>query len=248
MHDERVNEHTSVEEGQLVMPFYIICDVSYSMSHDMNDLNDGLERLHRAIVAQPVADDVAQICIMSFSTTAKVLMPLAQMSEVSLPRLSVEGSTNYGAAFRELAHTIERDRAKLKTQGYKIYRPCAFFLTDGEPTDRDWHQTFSSTLTYDRQTGHGMKAHPIFVPFGFRDASEKVLRQLAYPPERGKWYLAKNTTVEQALAGILDIIMKTVVASARTATSGQPALTQQAPASGSGIVQGDSSYDPDYVD
>ena len=84
-------------------------------------------------------------------------------------------------------------------------------------------------------------------PFGFRDATEKVLRQLAYPPERGKWYLAKNTSVEQALAGILDIIMKTVVASARTATSGQPALTQQAPANGSGIVQGNSSYDPDYV-
>jgi len=248
MHDERVREHSSIEEGQLVMPFYIICDVSYSMSGDMKDLNDGLERLHRAIVAQPVADDVAQICIMSFSTTAKVLMPLGQMSEVSVPRLSVEGSTNYGAAFRELAHTIERDRAALKTQGFKIYRPCAFFLTDGEPTDSDWHQTFTSTLTYDRQTGQGMKSHPIFVPFGFRDAQERVLRQLAYPPERGKWYLAKNTSVEQALAGILDIIMKTVVASARTATSGQPTLTQQAPASGSGIVQGSSSYDPDYVD
>ena len=146
MQDERVHEHTSVEEGQLVMPFYIICDVSYSMSRDMKDLNDGLERLHRAIVGQPVADDVAQICIMSFSTTAKVLMPLGQMSEGSLPRLTVEGSTNYGAAFRELAHTIERDRAALRSQGFKIYRPCAFFLTDGEPTDRDWHQTFTSTL------------------------------------------------------------------------------------------------------
>ena len=149
MHDERVHERSSIEEGQLVMPFYIICDVSYSMSGDMKDLNDGLERLHRAIVAQPVADDVAQICIMSFSTTAKVLMPLGQMSEVSVPTLSVEGSTNYGAAFRELAHTIERDRTALKAQGFKIYRPCAFFLTDGEPTDSDWHQTFKDTLTYE---------------------------------------------------------------------------------------------------
>jgi uncharacterized protein YegL len=248
MHDERVHERSSIEEGQLVMPFYIICDVSYSMSGDMKDLNDGLERLHRAIVAQPVADDVAQLCILSFSTTAKVLMSLGQMSEVSVPVLSVEGSTNYGAAFRELAQTIERDRAALKTKGFKIYRPCAFFLTDGEPTDSDWYQTFKDILTYDRATGQGMKAHPIFVPFGFRDAKERVLRQLAYPPERGKWYLASNTSVEQALAGILDIIMKTVVASARTANSAKPALTQQAPPSGSGIVQGDSGYDPDYVD
>ena len=248
MDDERVTEHRQVEPGQLVMPFYLICDVSYSMTPSMTDLNEGLKRLHQAIVRQPIVDDVAQICIMSFSDAARVLMPLSQMSEATVPTLSVEGGTYYNAAFRELAQTIEFDRTNLKSQGYKIYRPCAFFLTDGAPLDRDWHEVFKNTLTYDRQTGQGMKAHPIFVPFGFRDAPEKVLRQLAYPPERGKWYLAGKTSVEQALEGILDIIMKTVVTSARTATSGQPTVSQQAPAPGSGIIQGDSDYDPDYVD
>jgi uncharacterized protein YegL len=245
--DGLINERTRAEQGQLVMPFYLICDVSYSMSGDMVALNDGVERLRRAIVTQPAVDDVAQICIMSFSDTAKVVMPLGRMSEQSVPKLSVEGGTVYGAAFRQLAQSVAQDSAELKKQGYKVYRPCAFFLTDGEPNDRDWHQTFTSTLTYDRQTGQGMKSHPIFVPFGFRDAPESVLRQLAYPRERGKWYHAKNTTVEQALAGILDIIMQTVVTAGRTASAGQPALTQQPPAPGSGIQQGDSDYDPDYL-
>jgi uncharacterized protein YegL len=248
MNDEHVPEQKGVEEGQLVMPFYLICDVSYSMAGDMADLNAGLKRLHKAIVAQPVVDDVAQICIMSFSDQAKVLMPLAQMSEAAVPTLSVEGGTEYGAAFRELAKTIERDRAALKAEGYKIYRPCAFFLTDGAPNDRSWHQTFTSTLTYDRHTGQGMKSHPIFVPFGFRDAPESVMKQLAYPPEKAKWYLARKHDVEEALTGMLDVIMKTVVTSARTARSGQPAVTQQAPAPGSNITQGNSAYDPDYVD
>jgi uncharacterized protein YegL len=248
MNDEQVTERSTPEEGQLVMPFYLICDVSYSMSGDMTDLNAGLERLRRAIVTQPVVDDVAQICVMSFSDQAKVLLPLGQLSEAALPKLSVEGGTNYGSAFRELAAAIGRDRAALKAAGYRIYRPCAFFLTDGAPTDRGWHQTFTSTLTYDQSTGQGMKSHPVFVPFGFRNAPERVMQQLAYPPEKSKYYLARTHSIEDALAGILDTIMKTVVASARTATSSQPAVTQQAPAAGSGITQGSSAYDPDFVD
>jgi uncharacterized protein YegL len=248
MNSERdIRERTNAEQGQLVMPFYLICDVSYSMTGDMAALNDGVGRLRRAVVAEPVVDDVAQICIMTFSDSPKVILPLGQMSESGVPTLTVEGGTNYGEAFRVLARTIEQDSASLKGQGYKVYRPCAFFLTDGEPNDHDWHQTFTSTLTYDRQTSRGMKGHPIFVPFGFRDAPEGVLKQLAYPRERGKWYHTKNTTVEQALAGILDIIMRTVVTSGRTAGAGQPAVTQQSPAPGSGIVQGDSEYDPNYV-
>jgi uncharacterized protein YegL len=247
MTEETVRERADVEQGQLVMPFYLICDVSGSMSRDMQALNDGVRRLRRAIVAEPVVDDVAQVCVMSFSDSAKVVLPMGQMSEQEVPELHVEGGTNYGAAFRALAQAIGHDTSKLTADGYKVYRPCAFFLTDGLPGDRDWHQTFTDTLTYDRQTGRGMKAHPIFVPFGFRQASEDVLRQLAYPKDRGKWYHTKTTDVDQALKGILEIIMNTVVTSGHTAGAGQPAITQQPPSPGSGIQQGDSDYDPDYV-
>ena len=57
--------------------------------------------------------------------------------------------------------------------------PCVFFLTDDLRTDRDRRQTFTRTLTYDLQTGSRMKEYPIFMPLGFRDASEEILRQLA---------------------------------------------------------------------
>jgi uncharacterized protein YegL len=247
MSEERVQERDSTEQGQLVMPFYLICDVSFSMYREMPALNDGVKRLRRAIVAEPVVDDVAQICIMTFSDDAKVVVPMGPMSESEVPPLTAENGTNYGAAFHALAQTIERDRANLKEQGYKVYRPCAFFLTDGLPNDGDWHQTFTSTLTYDRQTGKGMKAHPIFVPFGFRDARDDVLKQLAYPPDRGKWYHTKSTSIEEVLREILIIIMKTVVTSGQSVATGQPTLAQQKPEPGSAIVQGDSEYDPDYV-
>jgi uncharacterized protein YegL len=160
MGGERVRgyEYEGVGQGQIVMPFYLILDVSYSMINDMAELNDSLQRLRRAIIAEPLVDDVAHICVMTFSDTAKVVMPLGQMSEQAVPALDVEGGTNYGAAFRELAHVIPADAAALRAAGDKIFRPCAFFLTDGEPNDSDWWETFKDTLTYNRTTGAGMKS------------------------------------------------------------------------------------------
>jgi uncharacterized protein YegL len=232
-------EYAAAEPGQLVMPFYLLCDVSFSMSDDMPALNEGIQRLRRAIVSEPAVDDVAHIGILTFADKAKVVMPLGQMSEHGVPALSAAGGTDYGAAFRVLAQTITQDTANLKAQGYKVYRPCAFFLSDGAPLDRDWEETFRATLTYDAGTGVGMKGHPIFIPYGFRDAPEKVLRKLAYPMGRAKWYHCKSADIEDALKGILDNIMNTVITSGSSASSGQPALVQQAPAADSGIAWGD---------
>jgi uncharacterized protein YegL len=239
MNEERMSGYPSEEAGQIVMPFYLMCDVSLSMTPDMQRLNDGLQRLRRAILAEPLANDVAYIAIATFSDIAKVVMPLERMSEQQVPTLSAQSGTNYGSAFRLLAQTIAQDTADLKARGLRVYRPCVFFLTDGEPLDRDWHQTFVSTLTYDGGTKVGMKGHPIFVPFGFRQAPEDVLKQLAYPQGKGKWYHAKSASVEQALNGMLGIIMQTVVTSSRTASSAQPAVVPLPPPPNSGIAYGD---------
>jgi uncharacterized protein YegL len=236
---ESAREYATVEKGQLVMPFYLLCDVSLSMTGDMNALNQGIQRLRRAIVSEPAVDDVAHIGLLTFSDAGKVMMPLSQMSEHDMPTLTVEGGTDYGAAFRTLAQTIAQDSASLKAQGYKVYRPCAFFLSDGAPGDPDWEQTFRATLTYDPVTRTGMKGHPVFVPYGFRDAPEAVLRKLAYPMGKAKWYHSKSSDVEEALGGILDNIMNTVITSGNSASTGKPSHVQQVPATESGIEFGD---------
>jgi uncharacterized protein YegL len=242
MSEKRITEPVRADQGQLVMPFYLVCDVSCSMSGDMAALNQGVQRLRTAIVGEPTADDVAHVCVMTFSDTAKVVMPLKQLSEQEIPALHVEGGTNYGAAFHELARVTAQDVANFKKQGCKVWRPCAFFLTDGMPGDSDWYQTFQSTLTYDRRAETGNRSHPIFVPFGYRAARDDVMRKLAYPPERTKAYYARSHRIEDALNGILGIIINTMMTASRTVNSGQPAMVQQAPAAGSGIVQQDSEY------
>jgi len=236
-----------VEQGQLVMPFYLICDVSFSMFHEIPALNAGVKNLRQSIVSEPVVDDVAQICVMTFSNEAKVVVPLGPPSTTEIPTLVAENLTDYGTAFRTLAATIETDRARLREQGYRIYRPCAFFLTDGLPTDPDWHRTFVETLTYNVETREGMKAHPIFVPFGFRDAREEILRQLAYPPNRAKWYHTRAVAIESVLGGLLDIIKKSVVSSGLSVGTGQPNIILPDPDPETGITRHDSGYDENYV-
>lgn len=249
MSEESVEERSGLEDGQVVMPFYLVCDVSASMSPVMSALNEGIRKLRRAIAGQPTVDDVAQVGIITFSSGAQVALPLGRMSEEQMPTLHAGGSTNYGASFRLLAQTITQDIAQLKAkaQGVKVYRPCAFFLTDGGPTDGSWRQTFDSTLTYDKANGSGMKGHPLFIPFGFNQAPEDVLQKLAYPPDKGKWFHAKTHNIEEALTGILDLIMNSVMSSGLSARAGQPTTVLSTPSLNSGIQSGPSQYDSQWV-
>jgi uncharacterized protein YegL len=225
------------------MPFYLVCDVSKSMTHQMPVLNEALQGLRNEIATNPVVDDVARICVMVFSDIAQVVIPLGQPSEMAVPALSVQFGTNYGNAFRQLTRRIDYDTSVLKKQGHKVYRPCVFFLTDGEPQDRDWEESFRSTLTYDRATGQGMKGHPVFVPVGFRQAQPAILAKLAYPAQRGKWYIDRNTNYAEAIRELLDVIKKTIITSGLSSLT-EPVVTPVAP-SNRNIQQGD--YDPDYV-
>jgi uncharacterized protein YegL len=170
---------------------------------------------------------------------------LTQVSDCpGLPKFTPEGLTYYGAAFRKLAEEMRQDYAALRREHWNVYRPCAYFLTDGEPTDRDWRQTFADTLTESPTTREKLPAYPIFVPFGFRDAQAQTLLRLAYPPGVSKSYHTRTARIEQALEGLLDIIMKSVVRSGRSVLSGEPEHVLPDPGYGSGITCRVAGYDP----
>lgn len=230
-----------LEMDTLVMPFYVVCDVSLSMRDDIGALNEGLARLTRAIIDQPQVDDVARLGVISFSDVARVQMPLGQVSETSLPQLGLEGGTNYGAAFRKVRETLDQDIAQLRADGFQVWRPCVFFMSDGEPLDSDWKATFVSQLCYNPETKVGNKRYPLFVPFGFRSAPQDVIRFLAFPSGKSKWFLQRSARVEDALAGILDVIMKTAMTSALSAGTGQPQTAVQQ-ATGRDLFSGESEF------
>ncbi|TYB38306.1 VWA domain-containing protein [Micromonospora sp. AP08] len=211
-------------DGQVIMPFYFLCDVSGSMAGDMDDLAKGLATLHHGLLAEPIVNDLVMMSVILFNDSARTVVPLTAPEDVTLPALpAAAGLTNYSAAFQEFRHRFETDRARLKGTGHRVYRPCVYFLTDGEPTDQNYLQTFEALMT-----SRNNPAHPYFCAFGFRDASETTLRALAYadaggPHKRGRWFLAlQGHSVQQALASTVEVIGQSILQSARSAVDGAP--------------------------
>jgi uncharacterized protein YegL len=242
LRESAVQEQTHVQ-GQLVMPFYVICDVSGSMSGDIAALQAGLEQLKADIMKDPVVDDLTMLSVIAFGTDAKTVVALAPPSEVVIPQLQLMGGTDFGAAFREYHRAFEEDRARLKAEGKKVYRPCVFFLTDGEPWDKDYVQTFSSLLAYDPATNQGNRAFPYVVTFGFRDAPEDVIRGLAYPDfgsTKGKWFLARSSNISELLRSMTKAIGNTVVSSGLSASAGVPQIVPPTVSPQAGMQFGDA--------
>jgi hypothetical protein len=224
-----VSEEIAAHEGQVVMPFYIICDVSGSMYGDMAALNAGLAQLRQDIMKDPVVDDLVMLSVITFNDSARTVVPLAAPTEITLPQLTSGGGTVYSSGFREFHRAFEADRKRLKGEGRKVFRPCIFFLSDGEPNDRDYLQTFQSLLGYDPTTKKGNSAYPYVTTFGFRDATQHTMEAIAYPNfgepnKRGRWFIAKHGhSVDQLLKSMAGVIGQSVLKSGQSIGTGSPA-------------------------
>jgi uncharacterized protein YegL len=170
----------------LVLPFYVLCDESYSMSDHMNAVNAGLRELHRSVRTDPSVQDVIQICLIGFAENARVLAPLAPPGEFTeIERLSVRAATNFGHAFAVLRRTIELDIDRLRAQRRQVAQPTVFFLSDGQPTDPAlWR------AAYDHLVDPAWADHPRIVAFGIGDADATTIGTIG----SSRAYLAEDAT------------------------------------------------------
>jgi uncharacterized protein YegL len=228
---------TANAEGQVVMPFYILCDVSGSMVPDIEHLNKALADLHTQLLREPIINDLVMLSIISFNHDARTEVPLDSPERISLPRLSASGRTDYSPPLRLFHQNFEADRQRLKDQGMRVYRPCVYFLTDGEPNNNSYIQTFASLLAkevYD--------AYPYVCAFGFRDATEATLRTLAYPNfgeehKRGRYFIARQgAQVTDLFQAIVGVICQSVLKSAQSASGGAPTMVMPPPQGVPGMV------------
>jgi uncharacterized protein YegL len=244
-HTEEDRAAMQGEQGQagLIMPFYLVCDTSGSMSPYMADLNRAVAELITNITADPVVEGTVMLSVISFGTHAGVDIPLGYASEITPQPLPMRGFTDYGAALRTYGDTVAADYKRLKSNGSRFFRPCVFFLTDGWPTDAEgrrsdaWEQTFNEVIRYDPTTQVGNKMYPTIVAYGFGLADEAVLRKLAYPnfgPEKrkGRAFIARSTDIPALLKSIADAIGNSVVSSGTSGLGGgtpQTVVPQETP-------------------
>lgn len=199
--------------SEQVLPFYLVCDESSSMSGaPIQAINDSLPKIHAEIGSNPVVADKTRFCLIGFSTSAQVLLPLADLSAVTqMPGLQAGGGTSYGSAFDLLYDTIRDDVAKLKTDGNQVYRPAVFFLSDGQPTDHNW------AASYQRVTDPSWGPRPNILAFGFGQADSHTLQQIATV----KAFIADGTMgPDQALREFAQSLIRSIVNSGTNVSSG----------------------------
>ena len=157
-----------------ILPFYLVCDESGSMSgKPLDAINDSLPKIHTEIGSNPVVADKTKFAIVGFSDYAELVLPLSNLSEItSIPALTVKGGTNYSSAFDLLYDTIAEDVKQLKASGDQVYRPAVFFLSDGQPGD-NWEGS------YKRLIDPSWTYHPNILAFGFGDVDARTLQHVA---------------------------------------------------------------------
>ncbi|MGW5054914.1 vWA domain-containing protein [Actinokineospora sp. NPDC004072] len=216
-----------------LLPFYLVIDVSYSMSGPKLDAASRiLPAVVDALAKAPILSDKVRFGVLDFSDDAQVRLPLCDVLDenVVLPRLAVRGGTSYVAAFRLLRTEIEANVKQLKADGYAVHRPAVFFLSDGGPTDpeADWVGAFHDLTHYDKASGQGFPMFPNVVPCGVEGALPAVLQRLIHPargPKPMRMFLAdQGEDAAKAITMMAEILISSILASGQSLASGDSGI------------------------
>lgn len=199
--------------GQEILLFYIVCDESGSMGPNggIQAINEALPELHATLAADPLVVDKSRLAILAFSDHAEMILPLTKVTDVAdMPGVRESGVTNYGEAFRLLETTISYDVDSLKGQGFRVFRPCVFFMSDGDPTD-DWEGPYRNLMA------HRYRPHVVAFGVGDAGANPQNLAKIATL----RCYASRDQgRAGRALAGVMTSIGNTIISSTSNAHSG----------------------------
>jgi uncharacterized protein YegL len=212
------------EARGVLLPAYVLVDESASMGPYVDDLQAGLVSLCEELRAAPMLAAKLRLAVLGFSDDVRVHLAVADMRvETNLPRVTVRGSTNYGAAFSDLAGRIPTDVRFLRDEGYKVHRPVVFFLSDGQPTDFGWKRALAK-LT-DRQK---MPAAPNIIACGMGSAERQTIAEVASRPEFG--FLAqRGADLGKAISEFFHALTASLIASSQALNSDNPQLVVTRP-------------------
>ena len=159
-----------------ILPLYFVIDVGSSMdSASIAAVNDGIVELFDEISSDPVVDAKVRVGIIAFNDTAKVLLPLTQLSDVAqIPICVANGSSSYAAAFRLLKTQIESDVTRLRQEGVSVRRPCVFYISAGMPNNENWHAEL------DALADPSFKYRPNIVSFGMAGVAKAAMVDVAH--------------------------------------------------------------------
>ncbi len=218
-----------------VLPMYFVGDESHSMAGaPIEAVNQGLVDLRDEVAKHPLIGKKVRFGIITFADTAQTRLELSELSEeLLLPTLAPRGrGTSYASAFEALRHTIPADIALLKSGGYQVHRPSVFFLSDGQPTDKE--DNWRARLEELKDPGFAQR--PNMLAFGVGDADPKVIQQLASAP-RYAFMMTDGVSTAGAISEFAASMLNSMVSSAERLDRGEQTVEFEKP---EGFVQLDA--------
>jgi uncharacterized protein YegL len=213
------------ETRGVLLPAYVVADESASMGPYEGELRDGLASLCEGLRAEPMIAAKVRLAILGFSDNVQPRLELSDMRTVeSLPRLTIRGTTNYGAAFGDLLRRIPSDVRTLKGDDYKVHRPVVFFLSDGQPTDGNAWQTPHQQLTSREVT----PVAPNIIACGIGTARADTMLAVATRQEFA-FVALPSTDLGRAISEFFHALTTSLIASGQAMANGTPELVMNRP-------------------
>jgi uncharacterized protein YegL len=215
-------------DGQKILPFYLVVDVSASMTGDrMTALNNVVPQLVDALARDPILSDKVRFALIDFSEDARVRLPLSDLLDPALviPRLEERSMTSYVAALKLLRTEIVANVDLLKADEFEVHRPAVFLVSDGVPDhNEDWQPAFEELTSYDPATGDGFRMFPNIIPIGVGDADGAVMQRLIHPAtgkRAMKMYLMDHGfDPAKAITAVAEVLVASVIQSASAPSGG----------------------------
>ncbi len=100
----------------------------------ISEMEKGIDQFFEAIKEDDIALYAADVCIVTFDSTAKCMMDFMGLSSVeSVPKLKAEGDTVMGEGVNLALDLLEQRKQAYKDAGVDYYQPWLVLMTDGEP-------------------------------------------------------------------------------------------------------------------
>jgi uncharacterized protein YegL len=157
-------------------PCLLLLDTSVSMrGNPIAQLNDGIRTFKEQLASDGMAMQRVEVAVVTFG-------PVRTISEFQTadlfqpPTLDVTGDTPIGAAIMKGLDMIDARKATYRSAGVSYYRPWAFLITDGGPTD-SWQAAAARVHAGDNAEGKAFS----FFGVGVEGANMEVLGRICSP-------------------------------------------------------------------
>ncbi len=118
------------------LPIYLLLDTSGSMAGEaIQAVQQGVLMLSEAVKSDPMALETAWLSVITFDSSAQVLVPLVDADQFNPPIFQANGMTSFGLGLEKLMSQIETEVKKSSATQKGDYRPMVFVMTDGQPSD-----------------------------------------------------------------------------------------------------------------